>query len=144
MAACFRVFRVVDSFHLFHLSFRIIGDDQFDRIENGRYTGSTGIQVFTNGTFQQCEFVQGIVSGISDLIDELADRLGRITTAAECTDSRHTGIVPTVDQLFFYQCKQVTFAHQRITQVQFVELSLARTVVVEVFTFFQPVDEQVV
>ena len=28
--------------HLFHLSFRIIGDDQFDRIENGRYTGGTG------------------------------------------------------------------------------------------------------
>ena len=72
------------------------------------------------------------------------DRFRRVTTTAETADSRHTGIVPSVHQSFFYQCQQVTFAHQRVAQVQFVELSLTGTVVVQVLTFFQPVDEEVV
>ena len=47
-------------------------------------------------------------------------------------------------QAFFDEDQQVTLAHQRVAQVQFVELCLARTVVVEILTLFQPVDEQVV
>ena len=144
MAACFRIFRIVDGFHLFYLSFRIVGNNQLHRIEHSGYTCGTGVQVFTNGTFQQGKFIQGIVGGISDLVDEFADRFRGITTTTECTDSRHTGIVPTIDQLLFYQRKQVTLTHQCITQIQLVELGLTGTVVVQIFTFFQPVDEQVV
>ena len=55
------------------------------------------------------------------------DRLRRVTTTAETADSRHTGVVPSVHQSFFYQRQQVTFAHQRVAQVQFVELSLTGT-----------------
>ena len=37
-----------------------------------------------------------------------------------------------------------TLAHQGVVQVQFVELILMRTVVVQIFTLFYPVHEQVV
>ena len=72
------------------------------------------------------------------------DGFRRVTATAETADGRHTGIVPSVHQPLFYQSEQVTFAHQRIAQVQFVELGLTGTVVIQVFSFFQPVDEEVV
>ena len=72
------------------------------------------------------------------------NRFRRITTTAEAADSRHTEIVPSVHQSFFYQRQQVAFAHQRVAQVQLVELSLTGTVVVQILTFFQPVDEEII
>ena len=72
------------------------------------------------------------------------DGLRRVPATAETADGRHTGIVPSVHQPLFYQSEQVAFAHQRIAQVQFVELGLTGTVVIQVFPFFQPVDEEVV
>ena len=39
--------------------------------------------------------------------------------------------------MFFYQNQQVTLAHQGVVQVQFVELILMRTVVVQIFTLSQ-------
>ena len=77
-------------------------------------------------------------------IYELTDRLRRVTPAAETADGRHTGIVPTVDETFFYQSQQVAFAHQRIAQVELVEFVLVRTMVVQILAFFHPIYEQVV
>ena len=112
MAAGFRIFRVVDGFQLLDLSFRIVGDNQFHRIDHGGYTDGAGIQILAYGAFQQGELVQGVVSRITDLVDELTDRLRRVTPAAETADGRHTGVIPAVYQVLFYQCKQVTLAHQ--------------------------------
>jgi len=52
MATCRQIFRIVDRLHLFHLPFRIIGDNEFNRVQHGRYTGCTSIEVFADGTFQ--------------------------------------------------------------------------------------------
>ena len=144
VTAFFRFFRIIDSFQLFHLSFGVVGNYQLHRVHNGRYTNCAGIKVFAQGAFQQGKFIERIISGISDFIDKLVDRLRRISATAETTDSRHTGIIPSVHQFLFYQSQQITFAHQRIAQVQFVELGLTGTVVIQVFSFFQPVDEEVV
>ena len=144
VCACRRIFRVVDSFHFLHLSFGIVGNDQLHRIDDCRYTGGTAVQVLADSAFQQGEVIQGIVSGITYLVYKFADGLGRVAATAETAESRHTGVVPTVYQMFFYQNQQVTLAHQGVVQVQFVELILVRTVVVQIFTLFYPVHEQVV
>ena len=144
MASGCRIFGVVDGFQFLNLSFGIVGDDQFHRVQYGRYTGGTGIQVFAYGAFEQGEVVECIVSGVTYFIDELTDGFGRIAATAESAESRHTGIVPVVHQSFLHQDQQVAFTHQRVVQVQFVELRLTGTVVVQVLAFFQPVDEQIV
>ena len=96
MCAGCRVFGIVDGFHLFHLSFRVVGDDKFHRIDYGGYASGTGVQVFAHRTLQQREVVQGIVCGVTDFVNEVADGLRRITTAAETAEGRHTGVIPTV------------------------------------------------
>ena len=78
------------------------------------------------------------VSGVTYFIDEFTDGFGRIAATAESAESRHTGIVPVVHQSFLHQDQQVAFTHQRVVQVQFVELRLTGTVVVQVLAFFQP------
>ena len=45
---------------------------------------------------------------------------------------------------FLDQRQQVALAHQRIAEVQFVELILMGAVIVEVFAFLHPVHEEVV
>ena len=88
--------------------------NQFHRIDDCRYTGGTAVQVFADSTFQQGEVIQGIVSGITYLVYKFADGLRRVAATAETAESRHTGVVPTVYQMFFYQNQQVTLAHQRV------------------------------
>ena len=75
VTSCFRIFRVVDCFQFFNLSFRIVGDNQFNRVDYCRYTGSTAVQIIPDRAFQQGDVVQGIVSGISDFIDKLMNGL---------------------------------------------------------------------
>ena len=72
------------------------------------------------------------------------DGFGRVTAAAEAADGRHAGVVPAADEAFLDEGEQVALAHQGVAQVQLVELVLARTVVVQVVAFLQPVDEEVV
>ena len=76
VAALFWTFRVVDGFHFLNLSFRIIGDDKLHRIQYCGYAGGACVQVFAYGTLQQGKFIEGIVSGITDFIDELMNGLG--------------------------------------------------------------------
>ena len=144
MASGSGIFGVVNGIQFLNLSFGIVGNDQFHRIEHGRYTRGAGIQVFAYSAFEQGEIIEGVVSGVADFVDELTDGFGRVAATAESAEGRHTGIVPIVDQAFFDEDKQVTLTHQGIIEVQFVELCLAGAVVVQILTFFQPVDEQIV
>ena len=82
MAAGFRIFRVVDRFQLLHLSFRIVGDNQFHRIDHGGYTDGAGIQILAYGAFQQGELVQGVVSRITATIVYVAGIAFNYITAA--------------------------------------------------------------
>ena len=138
------MFGVVDGFHLFHLSFGIVGDDELHGVQYGGYAGGAVVQVLAHGAFQQGEFIKGVVCGIANLVDELMDGLRRVTATAKTADGRHTGVVPTVYQAFLDQHQQVALAHQRIAEVQFVELILMGAVIVEVFAFLHPVHEEVV
>ena len=93
--------------------------------------------------------VFGIVDGLHFLYLPFGivgqDELHRIQPSpAESAQGRHTGVVPSVYQPFFHQNQEVALAQQDVTQVQLVELVLARAVVVQVLAFFHPVYKQVV
>lgn len=65
----------------------------------------------------------------------------RITTTAKSADSRHTRIIPAIDQTLFDELQQFTFAHHGIGKIQTVELDLSRTIVV---ILLEQVDEIVI
>ena len=46
------------------------------------------------------------------------------TAAAQTDESRHAGVVPTIDEAFFDQGDQFAFAHDHISQIQTIELVL--------------------
>ncbi len=144
VAAGLWVFGIIDGFHHFHLPFGIVGDDEFDGIQHGRHTCGAGIQIFAHGTFQQSKIVEGIVGGITDFVNKLADGFRRIAATAEGADGRHTRIIPTVYNTFFYQYEQVALAHERIVEVQFVEFVLTGAMVVQVLVVLHPVYQQIV
>ncbi|CCZ70572.1 uncharacterized protein BN759_02712 [Bacteroides sp. CAG:702] len=139
-----RVFGIVDGLHFLYLPFGIVGQDELHRIQHRRHTGGTGVEVFAYRAFQQGEIVQRVIGGISDFVHKLMDGFGRISSPAESAQGRHTGVVPSVYQPFFHQNQEVALAQQDVTQVQLVELVLARAVVVQVLAFFHPVYKQVV
>ena len=58
VVAFFGMFGVVDGFHLFHLSFGIVGDDELHGVQYGGYAGGAVIQVLAHGAFQQGEFIK--------------------------------------------------------------------------------------
>ena len=133
---------------MLYLTFGIVGDHHLHRVKNGTDTDSTTVQVITDGTFKKGHIVEGIQFGVTDFIDEVHDTLRTVASATEPTDSRHAGIIPAVDELLIDQCQQITLRHQGVVQVQFVELCLTGTVVLDIvciaFPFLHPSNEQII
>ena len=138
MRAVSFVFGVVDGCQCLHLSFGVVGDHHLDGVEDSTDADSSGIQVVTYGTFQQRHIVQGVDLRVADLVDEVHDTLRTVATTTESADGRHTGIVPAAYHTVLYQCQQIALRHQRIVQVQLVELRLTGTVVLDVVRFALP------
>ena len=113
------------------------------------FTGSRSgafVEVCTRSTFQQFDVVERIEGGIADFVDEHSDAFGAITATTDTTKRRHTGVVPTIHHSFFGEKEKVALRHQRVIEVQFVELKLTWAIVCKVFAthLFIPIDKQVV
>ena len=127
------VFGIVYGGHLLGLSFGIVGDDNLHRIQYRTYADAALVEVFSDGAFHQFHFIQRVIGGISNLVDELVDALGAVTSSSVSADGGHAGVVPSVHHAFLYQCEQIALAHEGIAQIQLVELGLARTEILNVF-----------
>ena len=143
------VLGIVDSLHLLALSFGIVGDDQLHGIEDGRDTCGTLVEILTNGSLQESHVVERVELGVADRLDEVLDRLRRIATTTHATESRHTGIVPAVDEMLIDKGVELTLRHHGIGEVEPVELDLPRAEVVEslgccAVVLFEEIDELVV
>ena len=148
MCAVSLVFRVVHRFHLFGHALRIVGNHQFHRVHHCRNSQRPFVQVVAHGSFQQSHVVQGIEFGVADALDEVSDAFGRVTPAAHTTERGHTRVIPSAHIFAIHQRVQLSLAHHGISQVQTVELNLARTEVVQVVAFafgdFQVVDKRII
>ena len=72
VCACRRIFRVVDSFHFLHLSFGIVGNDQFHRIDDCRYTGSLMRMTATNSDAQlAADIANAAADAVAERISEV-------------------------------------------------------------------------
>ena len=144
MCAVSLVFRVIYGSKHFNLVFGIIGYDKLYGVKYGAHSGSTLVQVIAHSTFEQCKIIQRIVCRITNFVNKVTNTFWGISATTESTDCRHTRIIPTIDQSFFYKNQQVALAHEGIVEIQFVELILTRTVVVKVFTILYPINKKVI
>ncbi len=62
----------------------------------------------------------------ADVGTEGADRLGRISLAAEAADRGHARVVPAADDPFLHELQQLALAQHRVGEVQARELDLPR------------------
>ena len=100
----------------FFFSFRIIVNDQFNRIE---YNHSLSEALLESSLMQNSSKLRSVTLfpfGNTDLITPKVDALG-ITPAAHPADGRHAWIIPAVNMFIIYQLQQLTLAHHCITEV---------------------------
>ena len=60
------VLRVVNSLHLLSLTLRIVGDDEFNRVEHSRHAQRTLVQILANGSLEQRHVVESVELGVAD------------------------------------------------------------------------------
>ena len=79
--------RVCEVVHLHHLDLilGIVGDNNFDRIQNGTHAVGVMVQFFADVVLKQADVVQRLILGVADVLDEIFDGLGRIAAASQAT-----------------------------------------------------------
>ena len=114
--AAFGIFRIVDHIHFVDLTFREIVNNDFEGIQHCHSAGSGLIQIFADAMIQQSHIRQTVEFGNADLFAEIAESFRRNAAAAERTDRRHTGIVPSVHIMTFHQFPEFAFAHHCVSE----------------------------
>ena len=84
------------------------------------------VQILAERVLQPRHLVDAVELGHADPFAELADRLGRVTAAANADDRRHARVVPAADVLFGHQLDQPPFAQDGVRQVEPGKLDLLR------------------
>src|SRR3954470_14431543 len=82
---------------------------------------------------QQAELDAAVRLGNADSAAKAADRLGRVTPAANSGERRHPRVVPAAHVSVLNQGQQLSLAEQRVRQVQAIEFNLLRMINPELF-----------
>ena len=99
---------IIYSRKLLCLAFRIVGNDELDRINNSTYTSCTSVKILTDSAFHKSHLVKGIKCSIAYLINKLQNSLWRVASATEAAYCRHTRIIPTGNNTFLHEHKKIT------------------------------------
>ena len=129
---------IVDGLELLNLPFGVVGDDKLHGVHDSRDARGTLVEVVAHGTLEERKVVERVVGRIANLVDKVDDTLGRVATATESTDGGHAGIVPSAYEAVLDQRQQVALRHQRVVEVELVELGLPRTVVLDIVGLAAP------
>ena len=122
------VFRVVDGGQRLRLAFRIVVDDQLDRVQHRHSSERRLVQDFAEAVFEDGRFDRAVELRDADRLAEETNRFRRVTAAAEPANRRHARVVPTGDVTALDEFDQLALAHHRVSQVQARELDLLRTI----------------
>ena len=69
------VLRIVDSFHFLALSLRIVGDNEFHRVEYCTYSACFLVEILTYRSLEKSHVVEGVELGIANAVDKHANAL---------------------------------------------------------------------
>ena len=123
---------IVDGGKLLSLTFGVVRDDDLHGVEDSADTDGATVEVLANSTLQERHLVEGVEGGVAYLLDETTDALRTIPATTEAANGRHSRIVPSTHQTFLDESQQIALAHERVAEVQLVELRLAGAIVLNV------------
>ena len=98
---------------------------QLERVEHGHHAQGVLVQVLAHAVFEQGDIDQVVVLGHADLVDEIADRFGRIAAPAHPAQGGHARVVPAAHVPAFDQLLEEALAQDGVGQVEAGEFDLA-------------------
>ena len=110
------------------LALGVVVDDQADGVDDGADAGGDAVEVVAHGMLEELDVVEGLVLGVADAADEVLDGVWGVAASAQAADGGHAGVVPAGHQALLDELEQLALAHDRVGEVEAVELDLARTV----------------
>ena len=122
----FLILQVIGGIQVLYLTFRIIVDDQFDRIQHRHHTGSLHLQILPDAVLQHGIIHRTLALGYAAEIHKHLDRFRRESPAAERRDGHQARVVPAVYHSFFHQLFDVSLTRHHIGQIQLGKLDLPR------------------
>ena len=104
------VFGIIDCFEKFRLTLRVIGNNDFDRMQHSHCTLCLFVQIFANAVFKQRHVDGAVPLRHADDVAEILDGVCSISTAAVSGKGRHAGIIPAGNVPFFHQLQELALA----------------------------------
>ena len=129
------IFHVVRSFQLFDLTFRIIVNDQFYRIQDRHHTGTFQFQIFTDAVLQHSIVHRAVCLGHTTQFHKHLDGFRCKSSSSQSGDGYQTRIIPAVYDTLFYQTFDITFSGYHIGQVQFCKFNLLWQILIFQFSY---------
>ena len=114
-----------------HLPFRIVLDDDLNRIEYGHRARGNRVQVFAHAELEQAVFHQIFRAGHADARAEVTDGFRGVPPASHPANSGHTGIVPAAHESALHELDELALGQHGIGQAKAGELDLLRVVHVQ-------------
>ncbi len=109
-AASRRVFRIVDGFQFFNLSFRIIYNHHLDRINDAHHPRCATVQIISYCALQQSNIHHAFLLGDTDHVNKFSHCLGRVSAATHSPQSGHARVIPATHIALFDELFQESFA----------------------------------
>src|SRR5690606_26846630 len=110
-----RIMRIAGRLAHFRLSFRVVGNDQFEWVEYGDAALGFGVEVVPQGLFEHAVIDARIGLRHAEAFTEKAYGFRSVATTTQTGQGRHAGIVPPMDMAFLHQLKKLAFACHYIT-----------------------------
>ena len=111
---------------LFGLTFRVVGDGDFQRLEHAHGTRRVGIQVVTDTELEYAHVDHAIRAGYANALAELANRRRRVAAATESAQRGHPRVIPAIHVLLVNQLLELALAGHGVVQVQAGKFVLTR------------------
>ena len=108
--------------------FRIVVDDQFDRVEDAHDSRRHLVEMLASRLFEPHHLNSTVELCDPDPLAECADGLRSVAASTQTADRRHPRIVPASHEVAFDQFEEFPLAHHHVVEVQPSELVLVRSV----------------
>ena len=103
-----------------------ISQRQAKRLHDAHRPGRVLVEMVPYGTLQHRHIDRPVRAGGTDLFTEMPYGGGGITSAPKTRDSRHTGVVPSGDDILVYQLLQLALARDGVAGIESGKLDLSR------------------
>ena len=122
----FRILQIVLYIQIFHFSFRIVVDHQFDWIQDCHHTRLLHLQIFTDTILQHCIIHRALALGYSAHFNEHLNGFRCKSSSSESCDRYKSRIIPSVYNTIHNKLLDVSLTCNNIRQIQLWEFNLSR------------------